>query len=408
MLCKVTYRGLGCSMFVRGKDRILSIVVSHILPDKTKKQIWRSTQLCYDTTPEEQMNKKIKELLKDIYKDINSPEYKIASIKKIDPDNSEPDGLTLSELAEKWLQYKKNTVVGTTLQGYIAKNRQLLNYFGEDTLIKNIDAQSVIRFYDIRSDINSSATVKKLYIQLNDMFNYAEQRGYISKNTIPKYKINRNDKSEPVYYSTEELKQLMEVFKGDRMEIVVLLAINYGLRRSEICGLRWRQVDFKNNTITINHIMTNSFGDGEHCKGEERTKSKHSKRTLPMTDTIKECLVKLLEDEEKNRTICGDSWDTEFEGYVCRDEMGKLISLDFITNHFRYMVKKHGLRKLRFHDLRHTNASLLIQQNINMKVLQGWLGHQSFAVTADLYSHLYSDAFNPAANSINDTLSDIF
>ena len=96
MLCKVTYRGLGCSMHIRGKDRIVSIVVSHILPDKTKKQIWRSTQLNYDTAPEEQMDKKIKELLKDIYKEINSAEYKIASIKKIDPDNSEPDGLTLS------------------------------------------------------------------------------------------------------------------------------------------------------------------------------------------------------------------------------------------------------------------------------------------------------------------------
>ena len=90
---------------------------------------------------------------------------------------------------------------------------------------------------------------------------------------------------------------------------------------------------------------------------------------------------------------------------VCVDQLGDLIRQNFVTEHFNILLKKHNLRKIRFHDLRHTCASLLVAKNINMKIIQVWLGHSNMSTTADIYSHLDANAKSEAGRAIESVLS---
>ena len=111
-------------------------------------------------------------------------------------------------------------------------------------------------------------------------------------------------------------------------------------------------------------------------------------------------LLEKKELEAHFKKVCGSSYDKEFEGFICRDSFGKLISPEYVTTRFHYVITKHGLRHLRFHDLRHSCASLLLANDIPMKAIQEWLGHSNYAITANLYSHLEYNAKVISAETI--------
>lgn len=92
--------------------------------------------------------------------------------------------------------------------------------------------------------------------------------------------------------------------------------------------------------------------------------------------------------EEYYSKLLGKDFDREYDGFVCRDNFGKLITPNFVTSHFKYIIKKNKLKHIRFHDLRHSCASLLLANGVSMKAIQEWLGHSTFNVTANFYSHL--------------------
>ena len=111
-------------------------------------------------------------------------------------------------------------------------------------------------------------------------------------------------------------------------------------------------------------------------------------------------LLEKKELEAHFKKICGSSYDKEFEGFICRDNYGKLISPEYVTSRFHYVITKNGLRHLRFHDLRHSCASLLLANDVPMKAIQEWLGHSNYAITANLYSHLEYNAKVISAETI--------
>lgn len=120
----------------------------------------------------------------------------------------------------------------------------------------------------------------------------------------------------------------------------------------------------------------------------DRPKSKASLRTLPLIPMFKERLLALKEEQERNRKLCGRSYNTGYLDNVYVDVLGNRIKPDYITAMFPELLKKHGLRRIRFHDLRHTSASLLLQNGVPMKQIQEWMGHSDFSTTANIYAHL--------------------
>ena len=160
---------------------------------------------------------------------------------------------------------------------------------------------------------------------------------------------------------------------------------DYGFRRSEVIGLKWSAVDFENDTITINHTITQSNGK---LIIRDKTKTKSSKRSLPLEPIVKFFLLELKEKQEKNKELCGDSYNQEYLEYICVDNCGNLIRPDYVTETFLKLLKKKKLKIIRFHDLRHTCASILLKNGANMKEIQAWLGHSNYNTTANLYAHL--------------------
>ncbi len=173
------------------------------------------------------------------------------------------------------------------------------------------------------------------------------------------------------------------------MELVVYIAAYYGLRRSEVCGLKWNAIDFDKKTITVCRKIINDYGNGKEviiC--EETLKTEASKRTLPLIPKIEKMLKKRKFLETHYSHLLKSGFDRTYDGFVCRDNFGKLITPNFISDHFKNVIRRNNLRYLRFHDLRHSCASLLVANGVPMKAIQEWLGHSTFNVTANFYSHL--------------------
>jgi ParB/RepB/Spo0J family partition protein len=134
-------------------------------------------------------------------------------------------------------------------------------------------------------------------------------------------------------------------------------------------------------------------------------KTDASKRTLPLIPQVREELLKHKARQEEYRRSFGRSYCKEWTGCVCVDPTGNILSPDFVTRHFGLLLTEHGLRHIRFHDLRHTCASLLVAQGVPMKQIQLWLGHSTYSTTADIYSHLSTAAMAEPADCIADLLT---
>ena len=208
------------------------------------------------------------------------------------------------------------------------------------------------------------------------------------------------------YYSAEEMEKLFEAAQGHKLELIIQLAAFYGLRRAEVMGLRWEAIDFEAKTLTIRHIVTSTRIDGKKILVEaDRAKTKSSLRTLPLVDPIAERLKAVKEQQEYNQKICGNCYNQEYLGYVFVDAMGNLIQPDSVTTGFPQLLKENGLRRIRFHDLRHSCASLLLKEGVPMKQIQEWLGHSDISTTANIYAHLDSQSKNLSARTMANTLT---
>ena len=211
----------------------------------------------------------------------------------------------------------------------------------------------------------------------------------------------RGDKSAQI--NTDEVNALFEAAKGSKLELPILFGAFYGLRRSEAIGLKWDAIDFDQNTITIRHTVTSCDLDGKRVLvASDTTKTKSSMRTLPLVPFMRERLLTLKEEQQENRRLCGRSYIKEYLEYVCVNEIGDLIKPHYVTESFPKLLKAKGMRQIRYHDLRHSCASLLLANGVPMKQIQEWLGHSDFSTTANIYAHLdYSSKLTSADAMLN-------
>ena len=214
------------------------------------------------------------------------------------------------------------------------------------------------------------------------------------------------------FYDSAEVQKLFEAAKGSKLEIPIFLGAFYGLRRSEAIDLKWDAIDFQNDTITIRHTVVSCYIDGKRAqKAQDITKTKSSMRTLPLIPAFKELLQHKKQQQNEFQRMCGKSYNKDYLGYICVDEMGRLLSPHYLSPHylteaFAKLLKKHGLRKIRYHDLRHSCASLLLANGVPMKQIQEWLGHSDFSTTANVYAHLECNSKRLSAAAMTNGLQD--
>ena len=240
---------------------------------------------------------------------------------------------------------------------------------------------------------------------MHRLLKYAYRMDLIPNNPVDKVDPPKAERYEGTFYSEEELAELIEKTADHKLGLLIYVTALLGLRRSEVLGLRWKAIDFKENTITINHTVTDTRIDGETVIiASDRTKTKSSHRTFPMSESLKKQLLAWQDVQKRNRKFCGNCYNTEDLDYVFTDELGNRFKPRYIEDTFPKLLQKHGLRKIRFHDLRHTCASLMHKKGLSPKEVQEYLGHSTVSITLNLYTHLDWNSKENAAKIMENTV----
>ena len=223
----------------------------------------------------------------------------------------------------------------------------------------------------------------------------------IQTNPADKVELPTIDKFVGHFYNAAQLEEMFKIFKGDPVESGVIAASFYGLRRSEVLGLRWDAIDFEEKTITIRHTVNETRIDGKYTLVlADTTKTKSSYRTLPLVAPFEAILKRMKAEQEENRKLCGNCYCQDYLGYIYVNELGELIKPGYLSSHVPAVLKEHNMPPIRFHDLRHSCASLLFSQGVSLKEIQAWLGHSTIGTTANIYTHLDENSKINSANAI--------
>ena len=362
------------------RNGIYQAVLSYKKNEKWETK-WKSTGIKAIKGNKKKAETKKEEIRKKFQEEINS-------------DNIDNEDILFIDYMKKWLKMISSSVEPTTLNGYQGViNGRMTDYFKNTKItLQNIKPKHIQEFYQYLLDEGLCGnTVKHYHANIRKALQYAMKTDIILSNPADKVDLPKIEEYKPKFYTSDEVKTLLNEVIGTKLEIPVMIDCFYGFRRSEVIGLKWSAIDFENDTITIDHTITQSNGK---LIIRDKTKTKSSKRTLPLEPIVKSFLIEIKEKQEKNKELCGDSYNKDYLEYICVDNCGNIIRPDYVTETFLKLLKRKNLKIIRFHDLRHTCASILLKNGANMKEIQAWLGHSNYNTTANLYAHLDSSSVN--------------
>ena len=266
------------------------------------------------------------------------------------------DDILFSDFMLKWLEVTKSTVQITTYASYQGMvERVIVPYFRKRGIkLVDLKATDLQDFYNKQLERVKANSVIHYHANIHKALKYAVKIDLIPTNPADKVERPKKNAFKGSYYSADEIHALTEIAEGTKLEIPVLLASFYGLRRSEVLGLKWDAIDFEANTLEVKHIVTQASIDGKKVLVQaDRAKTKSSLRTLPLVPPIRDRLLMLKGQQDTYRRLCGNSYNREYLGYLCVDEIGNIIRPNYVSEQFPKLLEKNGLRPIRFHDLRH-------------------------------------------------------
>ena len=315
------------------------------------------------------------------------------------------DDMYFTDYLLNWLEMMKRSIEQTTYASYaVAIKARIVPYFEPKKLrLKEVTPKHIQDYYQysLENEKVSANTVIHRHANIRKALQYAMKTELIDKNPADLIEKPRKDKFVGSIYDAAELDVLFGIVKGSRLELAVILGAFYGLRRSEVVGLKWDAIDFNRKTIAIKHTVTEVTIDGKTIIVEkDRTKTKSSYRFLPLVKPFEELLLKLKAEQAENRKVCGKMYCKDYLEYIYVNELGERIRPNFITQNFSITLNNNKLKKIRFHDLRHSCASLLYANGVNLKEIQEWLGHSDISTTSNIYTHLDFNSKISSANAI--------
>ena len=259
-----------------------------------------------------------------------------------------------------WLKIMKLKVRPTTYASYeITIESRVIPYFKEkhpNLRLDAVTAKHIQDYYAYEMNVRkvSANTVKHRHANIHKALSYAYKTDLIQTNPADKVELPTVDKFVGHFYNAAQLEEMFKIFKGDPAEFGVIAASFYGLRRSEVLGLRWDAIDFEEKTITIRHTVNETRIDGKYTLVlADTTKTKSSYRTLPLVAPFEAILKRMKAEQEENRKLCGNCYCQDYLGYIYVNELGELIKPGYLSSHVPAVLKEHNMPPIRFHDLRH-------------------------------------------------------
>ena len=291
----------------------------------------------------------------------------------------------------EWLEIAKGRLAVATYSSYAAMIKKPVGpYFRQRNLtLRELEARHLQMFYSEMLRKVKPNTVIHYHAIIHSALKYAVKTDMLVQNVADKVDRPKKNSFQPVFLSAEEMQKMFEALRGTKLELPVLVAAFYGFRRGEVLGLKWDAIDFERGTISVIRTVTTITLDGKQTEIEQQSaKTKSSLRTLPLIGSFREYFLQVKEAQELNKQVCGNCYNHEYDGFVFVDELGERMRANYLTSAFPKFLEDHGLRRMRFHDLRHSCASLLLANGVPLKHIQEWLGHSDFTTTANIYAHL--------------------
>ena len=364
------------------KNGMFYVVLNYRDENGKRKTPWISTNL-----PVKGNKKRAENFMLDVRRNFVPP-----NVQRIEEREAMQKGdILFTDFLLKWLRVAKSTVKLTTYASYeMMATRIIIPYF--ETLnikLKELTTEDIQEFYSAQLERVSANTVIDYHAVIHRALKYAVKIKTIQSNPAVNVERPRKEKFIGSFYDKKEINTLFDIIQGHPLEVAIKLAAFYGLRREEIIGLKWTAIDFENNTLTIQHTVTECNLNGKHIEvASDTAKTDSSLRTMPLVANFREMLLAKKEKQEHYRKLCGRSYCKEYLDYIFVNEMGERWKPRYLSDGFKRILEQNGLRRIRFHDLRHTCASLLLANNVPMKKIQEWLGHSDFSTTANIYAHL--------------------
>lgn len=309
-------------------------------------------------------------------------------------------GIYFDEYLLKWLSSRKEEISATTYTSYASYIRKMAKHFKELSLsLCDVKSHHISAFInDLFSKGISSTSIIHYHAVIHKALEDAVNNELISANPADRVKRPKTEKFVTTPYTTSETKHLLQVIPEGKLKLIITLAVYTGMRRSELLGLQWKAINFENDVLSISHAVKNTANEkGIAVKGENKLKRHASFRTLPLIPQIKMALQEEIHKRYGNEKL-------NSEDYICVDENGQVLKPDYVSSGFKKILKENHLRPIRFHDLRHGCATMLISVRVPLIEVQQWLGHTNISTTADMYAHLTFDTKLRAAEVLNETL----
>lgn len=298
--------------------------------------------------------------------------------------HADPGKLTVEAYLKQWYDlYCEPNLSPTTLDTYNIIISKHINPALGKTLLKKLTALDLQRYYKKKMETHSAQTVLHHHRLLHKAFDMALKWGLVFRNICDAVIAPRPVKYEAEVYDIQAVVDLLALFKDTRLYIPVLLACACGLRRGEVLALRWKDFDAKRRRITVN----NEIVVVQKEKITKLPKTKKSRRTI----TLPESIVKEIEKHRKKQIaekLAAEEGYWKETGLISTWYDGSSWHPGTFTNYYHDILYDSDLPYIRFHDLRHTHASLLVYLGIQPKAISDRLGHSGIGITMDTYSHL--------------------
>lgn len=301
---------------------------------------------------------------------------------------------TVGAYLTQWLEDYSKNLAQNTINGYRVNIEKHINTVIGDIFLDKLQPSDIDLIFKKMDNQNLSGTTQKyVYAVLRKAFKYAVKRRIIQVNVMDYVDCPTKEKFKPTALNQAQMQTLQQHLKDTDIYIPIILCMSLGLRRGEMLGIRWNDIDFENKTVHIQRSLTPNK-NGYVCSN---TKTDNSNRVLTLPDFLYNNLLKLRDEQQKDNMYA-------FDGYINLNEHGDVISASILQKKFKKALNDCKLPDIRIHDLRHSWATLMLQNSIPAKITSEMLGHSGIGITLDIYTHVLTDMQTPAI----DVVSNVF
>ena len=308
---------------------------------------------------------------------------------------------TVGQFLTDWLEHThKQSVRPRTYERYEGVLRlHLVPALGRYQLQK-LSAQHLQAFYTRKLEEGLSPTTVRYYHSvLHNALGSAVKWGFIPRNVCDLVTPPRKARFEMQPFSIEQVQTFLETVQGHRWEALFTLALATGMRQGELLGLKWQDINFATQTLQVRRILTRIQSATTKVYVEAEPKTQQSRRNITIAAFALEALKQHRLRQIETKLKAGPFW--EEHDYVFCTLTGTHLRPSHVVVEFKKLLKKAGLPDIRFHDLRHSAATLLLSLGVHAKVVQEMLGHTQISMTMDIYSHVLPSMQQDAVNKLN-------